>query len=351
MAYSNENQTENGEKSLWLPIASSARRLAHDASRPIANDRKREQVYFNTLAVLAVKDYLDLMEISTNLAGSDSWNPALRLCEDVADLAIAGLGRLECRPLRQNEAICRVPEEVMDDRIGYVPVRIDDSLRQGTLLGFVKTVATEELPLEQLQPLESMLVHLHELREESRLAVNLRRWFDGAIAAGWQTIEELLSPEQIELAFGFGRGVANSSPNFRGNSSANLSGNSSGNSSANFALPDLAIIRGRTIDLGMQLEQESLALVILAALADNSEIELLAQVHPQKGQRKGQPYLPAGVKLVLADESGAIILETESRELDNYIQLQFTGEPGDRFTITVALGEAAIVQKFTVETS
>lgn len=341
MAYSNENKNEDREKSLWLPIASSARRLAHDASRPIANDRKREQVYFNTLAVLAVKDYLDLMEIPTNLAASDSWNPALRLCEDVADLAIAGLGRLECRPLRQDEAICRVPEEVMDDRIGYVPVRIDNSLRQGTLLGFVKTVATEELPLEQLQPLENMLVHLHELREESRLAVNLRRWFDGAIATGWQTIEELLSPEQIELAFGFGRGAVEAI--------ANSSDNSSANAIANFASPDLAIIRGRTIDLGMQLEQESVALVIVAALADNSEIELLAQVHPQKGQKKGQPYLPAGAKLVLADESGATILETESRELDNYIQLQFTGEPGDRFTITVALGEAAIVQKFTVE--
>ena len=337
MAYSNENQQD---LSLWLPIASSARRLAHDASRPIANDRKRKQVYFNTLAVLAVKDYLDLMEIPTNLAASDSWNPALRLCEDVADLAIAGLGRLECRPLGQNEAVCRVPEEVMDDRIGYVPVRIDDSLRQGTLLGFVKTVATEELPLEQLQPLENMLVHLHELREQTRLAVNLRRWFDGAIAAGWQTIEELLSPEQIELAFGFGRGAE---------AIANLSPNLSDNAIANFASPDLAIIRGRTIDLGMQLEQESLALVIVAALADNSEIELLAQVHPQKGQKKGQPYLPAGAKLILADESGATILETESRELDNYIQLQFTGEPGDRFTITVAFGEAAIVQKFTVE--
>lgn len=329
MSYSNENQPANREDmSLWLPIASSARRIAHEASRPIANDRKREQVYFNTLAVLAVKDYLDLMAIPTDLAASDSWNPALRLCENVADLAIAGLGRLECRPLRQSEEICRVPEEVMQNRIGYVPVRIADSLRQGTLLGFVKNVATEELPLEQLQPLANMLVHLHELREQARLAVNLRRWFDGAIAAGWQTIEELLSPEQIELAFGLGRGAAEEAI-------------------ANFASPNLAIIRGRTIDLGMQLERESLALVLVAALADNSEIELLAQVHPQKEKT----HLPAGAKLILRDESGNTILEAESRELDNYIQLQFTGEPGDRFTITVALGEAAIVHNFTVEPS
>ena len=69
----------------------------------------------------------------------------MQLCENVADLEIVGVGKLECRPVTSTANSCHIPWEVRDLRIGYTIVRIDDSLKKAEILGFISQVTTEEL--------------------------------------------------------------------------------------------------------------------------------------------------------------------------------------------------------------
>jgi hypothetical protein len=147
------------EKSIPVSITQDALRMARQFADQQPTQEKKEQVYLNTLAVCLVNDYMEMMDIPTDLRASDSWNPAMRLYADVADLKLTGLGHLECRPVRSG-TLCYIPPEVPDDRIGVVVVKIDAELQEATLLGFTKTVRTGELSFNQLQTIDDLLEHL-----------------------------------------------------------------------------------------------------------------------------------------------------------------------------------------------
>jgi hypothetical protein len=141
------------EKSIPLPITQAALRMARQFADQQPTQEKKQQVYLNTLAVCVVNDYMEVMDIPTDLLGADSWNPVMRLIADVADLKLTKLGHLECRPVRSG-TLCYIPPEVPDDRIGVVVVEIDAELQEATLLGFAKTVRTGSLSLNQLQSVD-----------------------------------------------------------------------------------------------------------------------------------------------------------------------------------------------------
>jgi hypothetical protein len=299
---------------LPLPITEAARQIAQQFASEQPNPQKAEQVRLNTLAVWVVNDYLQLMGISTNLTAGDSWNPILRLCADVADLEITGLGRLECRFLRESEQICQIPLETWENRIGYVVVQIDRSLREGTLLGFAPKVTSEELSIACLQPLQALLAHLDRLRQStSKTLVNLSQWLRGVFENGWETVETLLSSQQLSPAFSF----RSSEPGIR---------------------------RAKSIDLGMILGEITVALVVELKPVTEQLTRICLQIHPT-GDRA---YLPPNLQLIILDESGAVFLEARSRSADNYIQLQLSGQPGERFIVKVALDEASVTEDFTI---
>ena len=84
------------EYGIALPLAQSAYSTANQFAAEQINSDKAERVRLNTLAVWLVNEYFNLMGISTNITGGDSWNPIMRMSADVADLEITGLGYLEC---------------------------------------------------------------------------------------------------------------------------------------------------------------------------------------------------------------------------------------------------------------
>ena len=49
---------------------------------------------------------------------------------------------------------------------------------------------------------------------------------------------------------------------------------------------------------------------------------------------------------MVLDEGGDNFLEARSGAADNCIQLEFSGEPGERFTIKIVLGDACITEDF-----
>lgn len=139
------------EKSIPLPITQVAVMVAEIFAKEQPTLSKKRRVYLNTLAVCVADNYMQLMGIPTELKRSDSWNPVVRLCFDVADLKLAELGHLECRPirhvssLRPDIALCHIPEDMPEGRIGCMIVEIDEVRRKANLLGFAKTMESDEV--------------------------------------------------------------------------------------------------------------------------------------------------------------------------------------------------------------
>jgi hypothetical protein len=321
----NANAWEN--LTLPLPITQMARRTAEQFASQQPTPQKAEQVRLNTLAVWAVNDYLQTIGIPTDLSQSDSWNPIVRLCADVADLAVTGIGRLECRPLKASASSCYVPPEVWSDRIAYVAVQIDESSLEATVLGFAQTAQQEELPLHQLQPIDDLIDHLHPSVPVAATGttprIQLSQWLASAFETGWQAVEELLAPTQPDLAF-----------SFRSAESALLERE----------LPEAGVRRAKLINLGVELAGYPVVLVVELIPETEQRRNILLQVHPS-GDRV---YLPPHLQLTVLDEAGLIFLEAEARSADNYIQLQFRGLPGEQFSVRVALGDTSVAEDFVI---
>ena len=326
------NTNDFEEFALVLPITQTARRIAQQFASQQPTPQKAEQVRLNTLAVYVVNEYLQMMGIPTNLSASDSWNSVLRMCADVADLEVTGLGRLECRPLRASQISCFIPPEVWLDRIGYVVVEIDETLHKASMLGFAQTAAVEEIPLGQLRPLEDLFVHLSQLLQPagvvatvaSRTRVNLSQWLENVFDSGWQTVEALLKPAQPSLAFSF--------------RSVDLAEKTT--------LPpsNASIRRAKLVDLGMQLDGQPVAMLVELTPQSQHKTDILLQVHPTGSQT----YLPPLLELIVLDTSGATFLKAQARNADNYVQLEFSGNCGEQFRVKVALGDMSITEDFAI---
>ena len=366
MIYSTERLT------ITIPITQTARRTAQAFARDQPTLEKSKRVYLNTLAVLVVQNYMQMLDISTNLESSHSWNSVGRMFADVADLN-TDFGRLECRPIT-NEQTCFVPPEVWQDRIGYIVVQVDETCREGTLLGFVPTVSQQHLPINQLRSLDELLVHLHQ--PTSKL-VRLSQWFDDIIEPGWQTMEELLGTRSRNplLAFRTGEVGSIKNPENLRRLIKQLYASQTKTSAATIPPdPSAALTQllqttqdeetrwtaaellwttdpgnsasgvRRVIDLGMQLAGHAVALMVAILPKPDQKIAVLLRVYPMGNQS----YLPPGLQLVGLDEAGNSFLTAQSREKDDYNQLKFSADPGERFSVRVVLDNASITENFVV---
>ena len=294
---------------LPLPITQATRQMAQEFANQHADANKANQVRLNTLAVLVMHDYLQLMDIPTNLTASDSWNPVLRLCADVADLQVAGVGRLECRPVLPNQTLCPVPPETWTDRIGYVVVELDEAAESAQLLGFVPKATTEELPLSQLRSPEDLLDHLAELRHpQPSLVANLSQWIQGAIDEGWQTLEELLNPAQLSPAIAFRGRLGTQTPSKR-----------------------------------IDLNGVSAVLAVDARPLADESTDICLQLHPPI-----DGFLPIGTRFSVLNEVGEVELETTATGTEDFLEWQVGCTSGDRFSVQVSLNEVHITQDFVI---
>lgn len=310
---------------ITLPINTAARTIAQKFANQQPTSARAEQVRLNTLAVWVVNDYLQMMAIPTNLNVADSWNPIMQLCANIADLEIAAVGRLECRPVKLNEQVCSIPPETWEDRVGYVVVQIDESLQQANILGFIRSVDSEFLPLNQLQPLEKLIDCIAQVKTSPvQTLVNLSQWCIGQIDAGWQTVEALRDLLESRPAYGF-RGGVTTEESFANQQPSTTK-------------------RAKLIDLGIQLANQPLMLIVEISPEPNVKTSIRLQLHPTGNQG----YLPEGVKLTVLDESGEIFLEAQARSADNYIQLQFRGEMQEQFSVAISLGDMSIREYFMI---
>lgn len=308
------------------PISPDARRRAEQLCRQQATPEKGEQVRLNTLSVSFVNSYLQYMGFDTDLEASDSWDPVQQTLMDVADLSLKNLGFLECRPVLADTQFVYVPPEVQSNRIGYVVVQISKSFREAKLLGFVKQASIDLLPISQLQPLEKLLDYLEyiievkvdklasQLLTSSNNVIKLKQWFENKFESGWQEISAFLG-NQTDYPI--------------------LSLRSTNK---------VFVSRAKQIDLGKQVSSQAVFLVVALTPENDQEMDIIVEVHPTSGQT----YLPPNLQLMVLDFEGAAVMEAQARSANKNIQLQFSGEPGERFSVKVVLGDVSVVEDFVI---
>ncbi|NEQ25109.1 MAG: DUF1822 family protein [Microcoleus sp. SIO2G3] len=314
----------NSEIEPWtftVPIALEAHSQAEQFQRCQPNPQKSKQVYLNTLAVYAVKLYLQCQGFETNLERSSSWDSVMQILMDVADLVVGNRGKLECRPVLPGTEFVYIPAEVWVERIGYVAVQLNESLREATLLGFVEKVESSELPLSQLRSLKELPAYLNSIKPR----VNLSQWFENIFEAGWQAVESLLNPEPTELALRF-RSTPSAEPTELAYSIRSTP----------------SVKRCKLIELGSL--SQSVAVIVEITEESGQEMEITVEVQPSNGQT----YLPSNLQLMVLDENGETVIDAYARSDNKTIQLEFGGETGDRFGVKVALGDVSVMENFVI---
>jgi hypothetical protein len=288
-----------------LPLSNDAHKIAQQCIQGINNPSMAKQVYLNTLAVYAVDYYLRCMRFKTDWLHSDSRDPLLSKLMNVADLDIKDVGKIECIPVSVDRSECDISPESENERVGYMPVQINEDLTEATILGF-STQKSGTIKLDRLADLEYAIEYLTELEQPT--IVKLRAWLDGVVDTSWETIDRLLNPTQLRL---FYRSPVN---------------------------------RGQKVALATPTGIESLIFVLDVKPNDGleQELDVLIQVYPSDRHE-----LPDGVKLTIIDDTETSMTAT-SKSGDNWIQLNFTAVFDEEFTAKVSLGDAEVAKKFAI---
>jgi len=311
---------------LTMLLDQRAHRYAQQFAAEQATPSKGKQVYLNTLAVCAVRSYLQCLSVPTALDRSDCWHPGMRAMFDIADLVLPRIGKLECRPLLPDAATLVLPAEATENRMGCVAVRLEESLDRVQLLGFLPAGAIpqppEPIPLAQLQSLDTLIDTLHRLR----LGVQFRHWFEGIFAPEWQPAELLLAGRMLR--------TVSSPPRDR-------------DTPATETVPK-SVSRGKLLCFDQNgAEDESKASVILIVKTTErspQETHICLGIYPlREGDR-----LPSGLHAIVLDEQGNIGLEAQAKDADDWIQLEFSCAPQEAFSTQVTLGDTSLTERFSV---
>ncbi|PMB26479.1 hypothetical protein CEN45_03570 [Fischerella thermalis CCMEE 5198] len=151
------------------------------------------------------------------------------------------------------------------------------------------------------------------------LVNNLSKWFQNVFEAGWHSFDTLVSSQQNTL------GVQ-----FRSDATLN----------------EVRVKGAKLIDLGMQLRNTAVVLLIGLTSEIDEKVSIRVQLHPANEE----VYLPPDLKLLLLSGSGNILQEVQSRSHDNFIQLKkFKSPPGRNFSLQVTLGDISIKEDFMLE--
>lgn len=334
--------TLNESLTFTVPLSFEAHSLAEQFRRQQSSPQKAKQVYLNTLAVYAVDFYLRCLGIETEVNKSASRNLLYLKFMNVADLWVKSIGRLECCPVLPESTVMQIPVEVREERVGYVAVQFERSLKQATLVGFTPN-AVAELPLSQLRAIIDFPEYLNQLQEKSRISVNLRRWLD-SIKEGVQNLEVQLSPYELK-------------PNFRilGNffekswqSPEELMPAYRQRSLDEFTLASSErsgfVERGKKIWLATQVTEQTIILIVRLNPQSEKDTNIIVEVWPQSGQL----YLPETLQMKILDEQQTAVMQATASSTNQNIRFDFNAESGERFSIQMTLGETSVIEAFDI---
>ncbi len=291
-------------------LSYSAHDVARKQSQGISSAEATKRVYLNSLATFAVEYYLNCMSFETVKDRENNHNPWMQSLIHAADVEVKNIGKLECLPVAPNTEYYKIPQEVASDRVAYIFVQINLSLDEAHIIGFTPDITFQVAPtvaLNQLKSVDELLEYLTQ--KEQAAIVNIREWMQGLITEGWQNLENVLNPQQLVFV-----------------------------RSARFN-----ITQAKKIDLGLQLDSTSIALVARVASENEDTIKMTIQACPLE-----DTYLPQGLELIVNDENGENVLSATSREHDNWIEVTLIAQVGEKFSVDICLGESKVTQEFVV---
>jgi hypothetical protein len=153
---------------------------------------------------------------------------------------------------------------------------------------------------------------------------NLARWFESVFQAGWQSLDAFLVGNAENLAYNLRHGQKLREAR------------------------QVAVEGVKLIDLGVQLGEQSVALLVGLTKEADQQVGIRVQLYPVGGQT----YLPQKIKLTLLSPSGTALQESQARIQDNLIQLKrFTCSVGTNFKIQVAIDRFSITEDFQIQPS
>lgn len=185
-----------------------------------------------------------------------------------------------------------------------------------------------------------------------RTLTNLSNWFDNLFETGWQTIAEFVGQPESNLTLAFRNREMDVNQEETIAALIHLIGTTEDEETRWAAAESLWTIEPsnpasgvrRIADLGMQISDRAVALMVAILPKAEGKVAILLRVYPMGSQT----YLPSGLQLAVLDEDGDTFLETEARDADNYVQLKFGGDRGERFSVRVALGDSGITEGFAI---
>ena len=346
---------------ITIPLSESDRALAQNFAQKQVIQTKAEQVYLNSLAVIAVNHYLEFLGIPTNLKQSQCWHSVNQFCADIADLKLPKLGFLECRPISKNQEFCQIPLEVMSDRLAHLVIEISEDKKTGKILGFIANPESPRLPLEKLDSLDNFLIYLSNYQPKTKLF----QWLDNIVDEQWQTLEALLIPKNLafrhsitspqplpdridQLYFENGLTPPQELTSFQSlQQLLNLTDNEEVRWQAAELLWNLdphspILDLRRILDLGIYFDGVEVGLMVGLLPKSDTQISLLFRLY-SLGDRS---YLPPGITLTGLDEQLNSFFEIKAREKDNYIQFKCIAGFDEEFGIKISLGDARIIKHF-----
>jgi len=102
----------------------------------------------------------------------------------------------------------------------------------------------------------------------------------------------------------------------------------------------------KLLDLGIELGEQSLVLLMACVPNPPDKISVIIQVHPAQGTK----FLPPNLRLAVMDEDGNLIQQPiTSRTMDNYMQLKrFSAPVGVPFTLELTLNGVTLKENFVL---
>lgn len=302
----------NTNQGINVALGKDAHHLAKAFAMQQKTEAKKKQVYLNTLAVYAVHTYLEWMEIESDLQQGDSWQPGITELLNVADLVIPGIGKLECHPVLPSDELFSLPVEVRDDRFGHVAVQFTQQLDQVELLGFVPADPAieppEEIRLTELRSLDDLIDRIDWI--ESGKLVHLRQWLEENYEPGWQESTELISVTRFKSSTSHGR----------------------------------SIIRAKQID--HEFDDQLIALLVQLTSTNTDNFKICVRLCPTASSSSN--CLPKGIQLLVLDDNDVICMQGQVEEADSWMEHEFTGQPGERFSVRVVLGDTSLSENFVI---
>jgi hypothetical protein len=88
---------------------------------------------------------------------------------------------------------------------------------------------------------------------------------------------------------------------------------------------------------------EPIALSIGLQPKASEELDISVEVRPLGRQTE----LPVDLQISILDEEGSSVMQALAKRTE-HIQLDFSGEPGERFSVKVALGNVSFTEDFLI---